>query len=214
MRRRKIRGYNRILRNVEYWKKTNSQLDLESLQANGRKYTKIWVPPYSNISLLNSTYTEPKGEVRKNITEGLLEINNQWKIQLDSLGQPYYLKIWLYDTRFSMSQVVCAIGPFLDFYNTTFYKPDEVKKINLDSFGSLKHTMESLNWEYALDEEHINDTYVGNIEEYETDKDFYETRRWYNRKLKNPYRLIKNDQPDSEIKEYYSFKCGNVWIAG
>ncbi len=214
MRTKKIRGNNRVLQNIEYWKVKNKKLDLDNLLSQNRDFTKIWVEPYSNISFLNSKYPEPKGKIRAHILSGLLDIYTSWKTTLDKLNQEYYLKIWLYDMRFSKSQVVCAIGPFLDFYDSTFYKPEEQREINLDSYGIHKKSMEILNWEYALDEEHYNNTSIGEIEDYESDKDFYDTRRWFKKRLKKPHRRLTEDNPDSEIKEYYSFKHGGVWIGG
>ena len=214
MKTKKIRGYNRVLQNIEYWKIENEILDLENLFSQHRDYAKIWVEPYSTISLLNSKYPEPKGKIRAKILRGLLDIYTSWKTALDTLNQEYYLKIWLYDMRFSKSQVVCAIGPFLDFYDSTFYKPEKQREINLDSFGIHKKRMENLNWEYAFDEEHYNNTSIGEIEDYESDKDFYDTRRWFKNRLKKPHRKLIEDNPNSEIKEYYSFKQGGIWIGG
>ena len=120
MRTKKIRRYKRILKEIERWRSEVIELDLENVQSTNRDYVKIWVSPYSDLELGNSISPQPSGEARTKILEALLDIYDNWKLALDKLGEPYYLKIWLYDQRFSNSQVVCAIGPFLDFYETTF----------------------------------------------------------------------------------------------
>jgi len=214
MKSKKIRGGKHILNSIEQWKKDNISLDVEDLQHSQRDYVKIWVAPYSNLELGNSRFPEPSGLIRSRILEGLLNIFESWQTSLEKLDEPYYLKIWLYDQRFSKSQVVCAIGDFLDFYETTFHKPENQKHIDLNSYGSLSHKMKTMDWQYALDEEHYDNTSIGEIWEYETERDFYKTKRWFNNRLKKPHRKIVNSLSDKETKEYYSFKHGTVWIGG
>lgn len=214
MRTRKIRKVRSILKQIEQWKSSILELDLDNLKSAHREYAKIRVSPYSDLTLGNSSNPEPSGEVRKKILEALLDTYNNWKLTLDELGEPYYLKIWLYDNRFSNSQVVCAIGSMLDFYEKTFHKPGNQKEIDLSSYGSLSEQMKELIWQYAWDEEHYNNTSIGDIEEYATENDFYATRRWFNKRLKKPHRIINSSNPESEIKEYYSFRYGTVWIGG
>ena len=91
---------------------------------------------------------------RKSIEEGC-------KIDLDQLDQEYYLKIWLFEPRFSNSQVVCAIGNYLDFYQNTFSNPDQPKELNAGNYGHLMGEMASYNWENRLDEDHIDNTDIG-----------------------------------------------------
>ncbi|MEO9884077.1 MAG: hypothetical protein ABJR05_10455 [Balneola sp.] len=214
MRIKKVRGYKHVLKNIKDWRSRIIDLDLDYFQSSQRDHAKIWVAPYSHLSVGNSRYPQPSGEVRKQILEGLLDSYDSWKRTLDSLGEPYYLKIWLYDQRFSMSQIVCAKGDFLDFYNGTFYKPEEQKNIDPSSYGALSDRIKQLDWEFAWDEEHFNNTSVGEIWEYETEQDFYKTRKWFKNRLKKPHRKLVNSDPDSDIKEYYSFRHGTVWIGG
>lgn len=214
MKTKKIRSFKQILHHIQEWRSQIIDLDLDVIRSNQRDYAKIWVPPYSYLAIGNSTYPEPKGQARKEILEVLLDTYDSWKTTLDTLDEPYYLKIWLYDQRFSKSQVVCGIKSFLDFYENTFYKPEDQKKIDPANYGKLSSRIQSLDWEYAWDEEHFDNTSIGEIDEYATEKDFYETRRWFKERLKKPHRKIKNPDPDSDVKEYYSFRRGTVWIGG
>ena len=70
MKTKKIRGHNRIWKDIEKWKKANLKLDLENLKNYERDYTKIWINPFSRISLTNSRIPEPKGETKERILNG------------------------------------------------------------------------------------------------------------------------------------------------
>ena len=141
IRTKKIRGHKRIWKNIEHWKNNAKQLDLEHVKSYQRDYSKIWVRPYSNLCLGNSVTPAPKGKTRQKIIEGLFEIHKNWKLQLAALNKPYYLKIWFYHPDVSRSQVVCAIGDFINFYNITFHNPNENKDFRIDKFRNLE-------WEY------------------------------------------------------------------
>ena len=155
MRQKKIRGHNRRHKQIDNWRLDNLSLDLTDylLNERDRYYAKIRVHPWSGLSLTNSVTPQPTGKTKQKMLNGLLDIYEDWKKQLDKLGQPYYLKVWLFEPRFSQSQVVCAIGDNVDFYENTFYKPDTDKPIQLDNYGSLKTNLSKFNWDYHFDED-------------------------------------------------------------
>ena len=130
------------------------------------------------------------------------------KKQLDNAGQPYYLKIWLFDPRFSKSQVVCAIGDRIDYYKDLFQKTNYTKQLKSENYGNLKNRPDELEWEYSLDEDHIENDYVGEPAQYLTDNDFLETKNWFAKTMNKPHRITKLD----DDIEYYSFKKGNLWL--
>ncbi len=214
MKTKKIRNYKQILNQIDDWRSQIIDLDIDVVRANQRDYAKIWVSPYSNLSLGNSAYPEPKGQTRKAILKVLLDTYDSWKETLDTMDEPYYLKIWLFDQRFSQSQVVCGIKSFLDFYEDTFYKPENKRTIDPSDYGALGERIQALDWEYAWDEEHFDNTSIGEIDEYASEKDFYEMRRWFKDRLQKPHRRSEYSDPDSDITEYYSFRRGTVWIGG
>jgi hypothetical protein len=159
---KKIRGHRRRWNDIDQWVTTHKNLDLDYLKEYQRDYAKIRVHPWSGISLTNSQTPEPKGQTKTKILSGLIEIHDSWKRELDQLGENYYLKIWLFEPRFARSQVVCAIGDYLDFYENTFFKPDESKKFNPAKYGQLKDEIENFNWEYRLDEDHFDNSEPSN----------------------------------------------------
>ncbi len=216
MRQKKIRGHNRRHKQIDNWRLDNLSLDLTDylLNERDRYYAKIRVHPWSGHSLTNSITPQPTGKTKQKILNGLLDIYEDWKTQLDKLGQPYYLKIWLFEPRFSQSQVVCAIGDNVDFYENTFYKPETDKNIQLDSYGLLKTKLSKLNWDYRLDEEHYDNTEVGEAEIYASRQDYEDTVKWFDKLLKKPHRTHKFIEPIGETTESYSFKRGDLWLGG
>jgi hypothetical protein len=216
VRQKKIRGHNRRHKQIDIWRLDNLSLDLTDylLNQHDRYYAKIRVHPWSGLSLTNSVIPEPTGKTKQKMLNGLLDIYEEWKKQLDKLGQPYYLKVWLFEPRFSQSQVVCAIGNNVNFYKSTFYKPDRNKVIQLDNYGSLKTKLSKFNWDYRLDEYHYDNTEVGQPEIYASRQDYEETKTWFDKLLKKPHRTYKFKEPIDDIIESYSFKRGDIWLGG
>lgn len=216
MRKKKIRGNKRRWKEIENWRLDNIDLNLTDylLNERDRYYAKIRVHPWSGLSLTNSITPEPTRKTKQKMLNGFLDIYEDWKSQLDKLGQPYYLKIWLFEPRFSQSQVVCAIGDNVDFYENTFFKPEKSKILNADNYGKLKGRLESFNWDYRLDEDHYDNTEVGEPEIYASRQDYEDTKKWFSKLLKKPHRTNKFIEPIGDITESYSFKRGDIWLGG
>jgi hypothetical protein len=213
---KKIRGHKRRWKDIENWRLDNLDLNLTDylLNERDRYYAKIEVYPWSGISVTNSVIPEPTGKTKQKILSGLLDIYENWRNQLDKLGQPYYLKIWLFEPRFSKSQIVCAIGDSIDFYDNNFFKPDNKKVPNPENYGQLKNRLGKLNWVYRLDEDHFSNCEVGEPELYASRQDFEETERWFRKQLTKPHRTEKLKEPIDDMTEYYSFKMGDLWLVG
>lgn len=207
IRYKKIRGHKRIWKNIDNWVENNKELDLAYLQHRKREYVKVWIPPFGNISVLNSEFSPPKGKTRKKIVDGIFTIYNNWKKQLDELKEPYYLKIWFFPNDVSKCQVVCAIGEFLDFYNITFYKPDFSKPFPENS--------RDLNWEYRHQEHHITKNDIDEPDSFYSLKDFLENKKWIENIMKNSKtRIAKSKDGNGDEIIYYSIKDCDVWIGG
>lgn len=125
-----------------------------------------------------------------------------------------YLKIWLYEPHFIESQVVCAVGNELNFYDNTFSEGDDSKLFQTKKYGCTSNRLEQFYWQHHIEESHLENNFVGNIDEYTVPQDFYETRRWFNRMLKKPHRTTPYDEKTADCFEFYSFKVGNVWVGG
>lgn len=210
MRKRKIRGHKRRHRNIEQWRLENLDLRLDLIEKYNYDHIDIVVHPWCDISIINSAFPEPKRQTKQLILNGLIDIYYSWKKQLDKIGQPYYLKIWLFEPRFSKSQVVCAIGDRIEYYGDLIFEPENGKKFKSAKYGNLKGRLDAFTWAHRLDEDHIENDYVGEPNQYLTDNDFLETKRWFGKTMKKPHRTTRLD----DALEYYSFKKGDAWVGG
>lgn len=211
---RKIRGHRRRWKDIDEWVDRNKNLDLEYLKSRERDYAKIRVHPWSGISITESEIALPKGETRKRMLQGLIDIHDAWKSKLDSLNEPYYLKIWLFEPNFSRSQVVCAIGNALDFYEITFHKPEEQKRLVPKHYGRLSDQISRFHWEYRWDEFHFGPADLGEPEDYASLEDYGEQKRWFDHMMKKPLRNTSYQNAEGETVEAYAYHQGTVWIGG
>ena len=117
IRYRKIRGINRRKRAIEQWGARNKALDIEGLKETHRDYVKFWVRPWTDLSLINSVYPEPTGELAALLIANLMTIYDSWDASLKQLAQPYYLQTWLFEGAISRSQITCTINEPMDFTN-------------------------------------------------------------------------------------------------
>jgi hypothetical protein len=192
----KIRGYNRRIKQIEQWKQRCLHLDVNSLQEQERNYVKIAIHPWNGLSFKRSMFPEPTGIVKQNILSGLLDIYESWKTQLEALHQPYYLKLWLYEPRFSQSQVVCAVGNGLHWYDQTFFKSDETQTIDLTRYGVLRERLQRYSWSLHLDEDNYD---IDDLEEPAVRS-----------VLAKPHRIETN--ADSNSGKMVFVKRGSVWL--
>ena len=216
MRVRKIRGHNRIHKQIERWKFNSLSYNLTPYLENEshRDYIKIYISPYCDLSLTNSVIPEPKGKTKKLILSSLLEIYSHWEELLEKTGKPFYLKIWLFEPRFSMSQVVCAIGDDIDYYKNTFTPSEENIFFKYDRYGKeMQSKMKSVNWKLFLDEDVYYDDEVGEKEMYISESDYFESRSRFKKIMKKEHK-VKKFEWLGENKECYIFKKGEVWLGG
>ena len=167
MRQKKIRGHNRRHRQIDNWRLDNLSLDLTDylLNERDRYYAKIRVHPWSGFSLTNSVTPQPTGKTKQKILNGLLDIYENWKTQLDS-------------------------------------------------YGTIKTKLSKLNWDYRFDEDHYDNTEVGEPEIYASGQDYEDTVKWFDKLLKKPHRTHKFIGPIGEATESYSFKRSDLWLGG
>ncbi|HBR54351.1 MAG TPA: hypothetical protein DEA82_09265 [Flavobacteriaceae bacterium] len=208
MKTKKLRGHNRIFKEIENWKNDCLELDLQQLSYYQRNYEKVWVRPFGEISITGATVPRPKRKARKLILEGLLEVFNSWELQLKTLDKPYYLAIWLNEPYIENSQVVCAIDEYLNFYDITYYRPEIQKEMPTQNYGKLKTDLDAFDWIYAIDEHNFtNEDLQETADVYASEKDYFAMQRWYKKQLKrNP--II---QKDNDVI-YYRTEKGTVWI--
>jgi hypothetical protein len=208
---KKIRGHKKIQKRIQNWIEQNRSINIGDFLANKYCYTHISFEPYFNISINNSNIAEPKTKTRKNIVLGLQEIYNNWKIELDKLNQPYFLKIHLFEPRISKSQVICAIGKEQIEYYENFYRIADNNKSNSDFQKILSSDFK---WKTHCDDD------IHSEQELLTPESFYHNEEDYNyckkllKKLqKKNYTKVKTEDEYGEDYLYYVPK-GKVLIGG
>jgi hypothetical protein len=211
MRHRKVRGHRRRWKIIHNWLAYSKRLDLDYLDEYACDYVKIRVRPWGNLSLRNSAYSPPKGKTKQLILSALIDVYEEWEKTLEAIGQPYYLKIWLYDQRFEMSQVVCALGDRLDFYTKTFEAASPHDKQAFPNYGRLNSKLNEFVWKPHLDEDHTDTSDVGDQEDYESAEEYRKALNEFNQQLRKPHRVHKLEKPYDDVSELYFFKRGLVW---
>lgn len=212
MKTQKVRGHKRRWKQIEEWVEMNKTLDLDAIKTYQRDYVKIRIYPWIGFSRSIRKVPEPTRETKLRFLKGLIDVYDEWKKQLDTLNEPYYLKIWLVEPRFSESQVVCAFGDALNYYDNTFFETEDTAKFNPKRYGRLSQSVSEFTWEQRLDEDHYFDDDINNPEQFINEKDFQDYERWFNQMLKKPHRTTKLPAHYEAVSEMYSFKKGIVWL--
>jgi len=205
---KKIRGHKRRLRQIETWRLNNLYLDIDYLKERQRDYVKFRVYPWNPVAMSMRKYPRPKREARRKIIESLIDIYENWEKQLIEYGEPFYLKIWLFEPDIQNSQVVCAIGDCLNFYDQTFNKSEIIKEFKPESYGVLSQRLKNYNWdahihEYALFECDYKE------ENYKTRDEFISDKKWLEKELRKPHKVIENAKQSSKM---YMIEAGKVWL--
>lgn len=211
MRHRKIRGHRRRWKDVDHWLAYSKPLNLDYLEDYGREYVKIQIHPWNGLSLQNSAYRQPKGKTKQLMLSGLLQVYEEWEKVLETLNQPYYLKIWLFEPRFNQSQVVCALGDRMDYYNTLFGDASKNDKQAFLNYGQLNEKLKEFIWKPQLDEDEMDISHVGSQEDYNSIEEFNAELKEFEKRLLKPHRVYKLDMPLEDVTELYFFKRGLVW---
>lgn len=211
IRHKKIRGKKRILRNIDKWIAQNRNLDLVYLTQFGRDYVKFWVKPFCNLSLTNSIYPEPDGQLKQKLIDGLFEIYQHWQKQLDQLNKPYYLKIWLFEKHISRSQVVCAIDDNLSFYDDVFYWLDNTHDDGLPQLLTPNNLYPKLNWQYGIDALWVESDYLDN---HQNSPHFAQEQAWFDDIKQRAFDTHHPTDTSTNAPFYYLVENDRVWVGG
>jgi len=207
---KKIRGQKRLKKRIEKWRIESLNPNIDLINENHYDYVKIWVNPFANLRYKERNYTGPKSENRILILNALLDVYDSWELQLKKLNVPYYLKIWLYEPRFTSSQVVCGIEDRIDHYENVFSPATKNVQFPIDRYKRLTKRIDQFNWTVAIDEEIIENDFWPK-EQYLNENEYYADQKIY-RKLEE--KQIKKEILSDETKKlirYYVPK-GQIWI--
>ncbi|MDP2685580.1 MAG: hypothetical protein Q8O62_00040 [Aequorivita sp.] len=209
MRFKKIRGHSRIQQNILKWIDNSIDLDIERFKEFNYQYEKINILPWMNQPITKSQLIEPNGNTKKEILNGLEIIYDNWKSQLEKLGQPYYLKIWLNEPRITKSEVVCGIKEKILKFENSF------SKINCEKNNSniITSMSSDFKWECAVDEDFIFESEVSQENFLHLDE-FFSERRLLNKAIKKGYRNEIVENSSGEKAKVYFIPKGKIWIGG
>lgn len=134
----------------------------------------------------------------------LLDIYENWDRQLKLIGKPFYLKIWLYDPRFTSSQVVCALGEKIEYYNSLFFSDGKVISFTVSKFLKAER-INQFEFQLCLDEEILDDNDFPERKFYRSDSDYASDQK-YLTKLKSGKARIEEIISDGEKYNAYFVK--------
>ena len=205
---KKIRGEKRRIRKIKQWIDDHLVLDTAYLKQYQCEYVKFWVNPWDRLSLTNSQYPQPQGIYKELFFDGLLRIYMSWKEQLDFLGQPSYLRIWLFENDLKRSQIVCAIDEKIEYYHGLFEKSIDGASLNIVECQDVSDIMNKVNWEKKIEITLYEKDWLGSPADYETQKNYEDSKKWFENNVIKKYREVKTINGN----EYYIVETDNVWI--
>lgn len=207
---KKIRGQKRLNKKIESWREYSLFPNMDLIRDNHYDYVKIWVRPFSNLRYKKRDYTGPKSENRLLILNSLLDIYDNWDLELKKLNIPYYLRIWLYEPRFTSSQVVCGIEDKIEHYENVLQLAEEKCEFPHDRYKKLANRIDQFNWSLAIDEEIIENEFCPK-EQYESENDYYADQRMFRQLEKRQIRKEDFSDDTERLIRYYVPK-GHILI--
>jgi hypothetical protein len=207
---KKIRGNKRIIKQIENWRINNLEINLGHFEKTKKDYANFRIFPWNPVAMSIHNFPNPKGKIRKKIIESFLDIYESWNIQLKELGKPFYLKIWMFNPDIYNSQIVCAINDKIEYYENLFHKPEIEKNITKSGLEQISNRINDFKWSYRVDEYPIfENEYLR--ENFTSDQDYLEEKRWLKRELKKPYREI-NQVREGITEKIFLIKRSEVWL--
>lgn len=207
MRLKKVRGGNRRLEQVKRWIAHDLELDRGHLDGDAYFYSRFHVYPWRSSSRVSSLYPEPHGKIRKALIAGLIRIHDSWKPALDKTGKPYYLKIWLYQSRISRSEVVCATGRKIEEYENKF-------PVTKHQSPRMLPGAAEKNFEWSVSDDHDvywEEDFLAPPEAYATRSDYLEQQKFYRQLQSNRITTI---QATFSGHAAFLVKKGSVFVGG
>lgn len=213
MKKQKIRGIKRKNKAIEQWIAENLPLRTDLLETYQEDHCDIVVHPWCDYSISSSIIPPPKGKTKLLMIQGLIRIYNALKKQLDSIGQPYYLKIWLFNPRFSLSRVVCAVGENKKFYENQLEALNNAG-LPTNVFTNAHPLLTGFSWKRQDDDDCYSSNDLGSPEDYSSLEDYLEQEKWFFNLLKRPHKIVALGNAAGNFTEAHCFRRGDIWIGG
>ncbi len=183
MRIKKLRGHKRRWKSINKWRNNSLSFEVDYFNEYQRDYKELLINPWCDMVITNSTYPQPKGKTKLKMLEGLIDVFDFWNNELRKSEKEYSLYLWLYEERFTKSQVVCATGDFINYYDTTFY-PNKAKNTFKSPITKLTPKLNKFNWTQCIDEDYYDQSDLGTVDQFSSFSEFNEHKKWFNNLLK------------------------------
>ena len=144
--RKKVRGWKRRLRELERFRRAHLALDVGALRRDELAYVKLWLDPWSRLAP-----RDPPVWFRRRVLAAFLDVLHAWHRALEAAGEPYYLRLWLFDPRFHRTQVVAATGGRIAWYETMFAPAAGAPPLPPPHYRDPAYDLAALEWEPCLD---------------------------------------------------------------
>lgn len=191
---KKVRGLTRHFRRFEQSKHHPEPLTWDELREGIYVNEKLGLAPWVASSFANS----PPGRFRREAFAKLLATHALWQRVLRGFPEPYYLAVWLMDSRFRDSQVVAGIRERVTRYEHVFGEPDPEAPPLPPEYRNVPGA-EQLHWT-AYHKEYA-DT-------FDAENATAEQQDWETRLRRRRYRTVE----DEEYGTIYLFREGHVWV--
>lgn len=144
--RKKVRGWKRRLRELERFRLAHLALDVDALRQSEVVYVKLWLDPWSRL-----VPRDPPVWFRRRVLAAFLDILRSWHGALEATGEPFYLRLWLFDPRFDRTQVVAATGDRIRWYEGSFEPEPGAPRLPPPHLGDPAYDLTAVEWEPCLD---------------------------------------------------------------
>lgn len=136
-----------------------------------------------------------------------MDVYQSWYQKLNELGEPFYLKLWIFDPHFINSQVVAAYKDYLHFYDQTFEVGYQEKEFPFGKYTYLREKLEMFYWHRHIDcdvyteSDLLDDIQLGWMSQNELEA------------IKRKAHKVETIHlSDGEIDRTYSVQVGDVWV--
>ncbi|MFD1885797.1 hypothetical protein [Paenibacillus wenxiniae] len=147
-RTKKIRGWKRRKRSIQLWREQMIELDIETMRSEDFDYAKLWIYPFYSIAPIN-----PPHWFQRLLLSEMIDVYAHWQKRMEQEQEPFYLKIWLYEPNFILSQIVVAYRSRLNFYDHHFQPVSTSQPFPFASTGKLGEQLQQLDWQLCIQEE-------------------------------------------------------------
>lgn len=200
--KKKVRGLRGKVKRIEKWRNRFINLDIEKLQKHGVDYVKLWIAPFYNLYRINNFecgHKNPPNWYSRLILRSMIDIYRSWEKSLKELGEPYYLKIWLYDPHFINSQIVAAVGDKIDYYTGLFEPDDNNRQFPYEKYKINGIDLTEFIWLLKKDQYIVYSS------------DFIDDEKYLQHIKKKAYKIRNEKILDTDETCYY-VREGDVWI--